>query len=90
MTPAEPAPGQLRRTRCRCASGSRGQEAVTSGVTVVLAGRDAAVWHQEADLPEPRNPGCAVPAHRAGHRNFQIPGHPGGHHAGIPRPAAPS
>jgi hypothetical protein len=53
MTPAEPAPGQLAGTCCRCAAGSRGQEAVTSGVTGVQAGQDVAVWHQEVDLRIP-------------------------------------
>jgi len=33
-----------------------GQEAVTGGVTEALADPDAAVWHQEAGLPEPGAP----------------------------------
>src|SRR5690348_14120895 len=33
-----------------------GQEAVTGGVTEALAGPDAAVWHQEADLSDPGAP----------------------------------
>ena len=60
MTPPNPLPVSSAGTCCRCAAGSRGQEAVTSGVTEALAGQDAAVWHQEADLPDPvRRPGSS-------------------------------
>jgi hypothetical protein len=51
-----------------------GLEAVIGGVTEALADPDAALWHLEADLSDPR---CTRPAHRIGRRNFQIPGHPG-------------
>jgi len=60
VTPAEPAPGQLRRDLLPLRGRARGQEAVTSGVTEALAGQDAALWHQEADLPDPvRRPGSS-------------------------------
>lgn len=52
MTPAVPASGQPRRDPLPCPAGSCGQEAVTSGVTDARADQDAAVWRQEADLPD--------------------------------------
>jgi hypothetical protein len=56
MTHAEPLPPGCAGTRCHCAARSRWQEAVTSGVTEAPADPDAAVWHREADLPDPGAP----------------------------------
>jgi len=84
MTPAEPLPVSSAGTRRRCGAGSCGQEAVTSGVTEALAGQDAAGWHQEADLPEPRNPGAPsrlIEPAAATSRFLDIPG---GRHVRLP------
>jgi hypothetical protein len=76
MTPAEPAPGQLRRDLLPLRGGARGQEAVTSGVTEALVGQDAAVWHQKADLPDPGAPSRLIEPAAATSRFLDVPSRP--------------
>jgi hypothetical protein len=52
---------------------------VTGGVTEALAGPDAAVWHQEADLSDPGAPSRLIESAAAISRFLDILG---GHHAG--------
>ena len=52
---------------------------MTGGVTEALAGPDAAVWHQEADLPDPGAPSRLIEPAAAISRFLDILG---GHHAG--------
>ena len=56
MTPAEPATGQPHRDPLPLHGRVALKEAVTSGVTEAPADPDAAVWHREADLPDPGAP----------------------------------
>ena len=52
---------------------------MTGGVTEALAGPDAAVWHQEADLSDPGAPSRLIESAAAISRFLDILG---GHHAG--------
>ena len=52
---------------------------MTGGVTEALAGPDAAVWHQEADLSDPGAPSRLIESAAATSRFLDILG---GHHAG--------
>ena len=54
-------------------------------MTEALAGPDAAVWHQEADLPDPGAPSRRIESAAAISRFLDILG---GHHVRLPRPAA--
>ena len=54
---------------------------MTGGVTEALAGPDAAVWHQEADLPDPGAPSRLIESAAAISRFLDILG---GHHARAP------
>jgi hypothetical protein len=51
---------------------------VTGGVTEALDGQDAAVWHQEADLPDPRAPSRLIEPAAAISRFLDVLGGPNG------------
>ena len=56
MTPAEPAPGQLRRDLLPLRGRVARPEGRDQRRDRALAGQDAAVWHQEVDLWDPGAP----------------------------------
>jgi hypothetical protein len=51
---------------------------VTGGVAAALAGPDAAVWHQEADLPDPGAPSRLIESATAISRFLDALGGPNG------------